>query len=119
MRTQTTLSKCEVTGKTRYSTPGDAKVAILKIKHKGTCHESITLKRIKRRVGRPDQCRYYLCQHCKGYHLTSWTAPLKKNTIIKQAKERDKNNKGLVVTQTEVADWKANSLPFPEPKNDK
>lgn len=114
-----TLSKCDATNKTRFATPGAAKTAIIKIKAKTGSYESVSKKRIKRRKGKPEQCRYYMCKHCKGYHLTRREAAPKKVKILKEAKERTKSTKGLVIEQYEAAAWKADSLPFPEIKKTK
>jgi hypothetical protein len=107
------LSKCKASGKTRFSSPGDAKQAILKIKAKKNAYDSTTRKRLKRRGGKPDQCRYYHCVHCNGFHLTSNQAPITQNEIQKKFKERVRSTKGLVLSKEEAADWKADGLPFP------
>lgn len=113
------LSRCEKTGKTRFPTPGDAKEAIIRIKAKVDVYDSVSRKRIKRRNGKAEQCRYYRCNHCLGYHLTSQSSPTKIRNIKKQIKEQAKSREGLVVTEQEVSDWKADSLPFPtQPTND-
>lgn len=112
------LRRCEKTGKTRYATPGDAKKAILKIKSKVNDYESVTRKRLKRRHGKADQCRYYACRDCHGYHLTSMPAAPKIKTLKKEQKLYQKNTKGLVVSQLEATDWKADSIPFPTQTNE-
>lgn len=107
------LSKCKASGKTRYASPGEAKKAMLKIKAKKNAYESTTRKRLKRRGGKPDQCRYYHCVHCNGFHLTSSPAGITQNEIQNKFKERVRSTKGLVLSKLEAADWKADSLPFP------
>lgn len=114
MEKQLNLSKCNANGKTRYDSPGSAKEAIIRIKAKQTAYNSTTGKRIKRRNGKSEQWRFYFCHHCKGYHLTSSPAKIPNATIVKAFKERVKTTKGLVLTPEEAADWKADSLPFPE-----
>jgi hypothetical protein len=110
------ISKCNASGKTRYQTPGDARQAILRIKYKKNAYESTTLKRIKRRSGKPDQCRHYYCKLCKGYHLTSSSTAISQLTIEKQHLQRIRSTEGLVLTKEQAAAWKANGLPFPNEK---
>lgn len=112
---QVTTSKCSATGKTRYSTPGEAKEAIVRIKSKNKIFDYSTKRRIKRRLGKPDQCRHYYCKHCHGFHLTSMDAAPKKKTIEKNFKYRVKKTQGLIKSADEAADWKADGLPFPNP----
>lgn len=112
------LSKCTATGKTRYPTPGDAKTAMQKLKAKKTTYNSITKKRMKRRAGKPDQCRYYRCPHCKGFHLTSSEAALTNKSIEKRFYDKIKSQPDtLILTAKQAENWKANSLPFPEQQN--
>jgi hypothetical protein len=108
------LSKCIATGKTRFTDPGQAKTAIQKLKAKKTAYNSITLKRIKRRNGKIEQCRYYYCSHCKGWHLTSNDAKLNTKGIEKRFYDRISKQANLILTQDQAGDWKADSLPFPE-----
>lgn len=117
MQTPLNISKCTATGKTRYATPGDAKQAIQRIKYKKNVYESTTLKRMKRRSGKPDQCRHYYCKECHGHHLTSSPAAITQITIEKQFKQRIKSTEGLVLTKEQAAGWKANGLPFPNKPN--
>ena len=117
METQlTTISKCSATGKTRYYNQGEAREAMLRIKAKSGMYDNITKKRMKRRQGKPAQCRYYYCKHCKGYHLTSIAAPVEQKTIEKSFQMRVKNTNGLVLSKHEAEAWKTDSLPFPETK---
>lgn len=111
------LSKCSATGKTRYATPGHAKEALQKLKAKKNSYDNVSKKRIKRRSGKPAQCRYYRCTHCKGYHLTSSEAALNNKTIVKRFTEKTKNGSQLILTKEQAQDWKADSLPFPEQPN--
>lgn len=108
------LSKCNATGKTRYTEPGTAKEALIRIKAKSKIFYSDTQRRQKRRAGKPEQCRIYYCKHCKGYHLTSMSAAPKQKKEQKNFSQRIKNTKGLVRTQQESDAWKATGLPFPE-----
>jgi hypothetical protein len=107
------LSKCKATGKTRYPTGGEAKIALQKLKAKISAYNNITQKRIKRRSGKPAQCRFYRCPLCQGYHLTSSEAALNNKSIEKRFFDRIKPSEGLILTQEQAADWKADSLPFP------
>lgn len=109
-------TKCFSTGKTRYATPGDAKEAMLKIKSIGANRFYQNGKRINRRAGKPAQARFYRCVHCSGFHLTSHKGKLVQKTINKIFEQRVKDTQGLVVDPSEVDNWKANSLPFPENK---
>lgn len=111
------LSKCAATGKTRYPTSGDAKKAMQKLKAKKTAYNSVTLKRIKRRNGKPAQCRFYRCPLCKGYHLTSSEAALTTKGIEKRFYDRIKSHPVLILTEEQAKDWKADGLPFPEQQN--
>lgn len=111
------LSKCSATGKTRFATPGNAKQAMHKLKAKINSYDNVTKKRIKRRSGKPAQCRYYRCSHCKGYHLTSSDAALNHKTIEKRFSEKTKNGGEFILTKEQAKDWKVNSLPFPEQHN--
>jgi hypothetical protein len=113
---QLPITKCSASGKTRYQTPGDARQAILRIKYKKNAYESTTLKRIKRRSGKPDQCRHYYCKLCKGYHLTSSVNAVSQLTIEKQHQQRVKSTEGLVLTKEQAEAWKANGLSFPTDK---
>jgi hypothetical protein len=110
------LSKCSATGKTRFSTGGEAKIALQKLKAKLSAYNNITQKRIKRRSGKPAQCRFYRCPLCKGYHLTSSDAALNTKSIEKRFFDRIKPSEGLILTNEQAKDWKADGLPFPEPK---
>lgn len=110
------ISKCDVTGKTRYTSPGTAKEAILRIKGKKGLYDNITKKRLKRRQGKPDQCRTYYCKHCKGYHMTSSASPVMQKTIEKNFQMRVKQTNGLIVSEQEALSWKADGIPFPETK---
>lgn len=108
------LSKCTATGKTRYYDSAAAKQAMSKLKAKRHTYDPITRKRIKHRHGKTEQCRYYYCTSCKGYHLTKIPAQVTVKKLKKYRKEHAKNNEGLVLTSHEALDWKADSLPFPD-----
>jgi hypothetical protein len=107
------LSKCSATGKTRFTDSGNAKIAMQKLKSKKTAYNSVTQKRIKRRSGKPDQCRSYYCSHCKGWHLTSSIAKLSTKGIEKRFHDRIGKPSLLILTVHQAKDWKADSLPFP------
>ncbi len=111
------LSKCTATGKTRYAEPGEAKKAMSKIKAKRHSYNAIARKRVKHRQGKTEQCRYYYCGFCKGFHLTKVPAQVTIKTIESFRKENSKNNQGLVIAEHEALNWKADSLPFPQSKN--
>jgi hypothetical protein len=107
------LSKCKASGKTRYASPGEAKEAMLKLKAKKNAYDSTTRKRIKRRGGKPAQCRHYHCVHCNGFHLTSSSTGVTQNQIQNKIIERVKSTEGLVLSKEQAANWKVDSLPFP------
>lgn len=110
-------TKCVATGKTRFATPGEAKSALQKIKARKASYNSIIQKRVKRRSGKPAQCRHYHCPHCKGFHLTSSEAALTNKGIEKRFFDNIKSHPStLILTAEQAKDWKADSLPFPEPK---
>lgn len=111
------ISKCSATGKTRYHSPGEAKKALYKLKAKLTAYDNVTQKRIKRRSGKPAQCRFYRCPLCKGYHLTSSDAALNNKSLEKRFFDKIKSHGGMILTSEQAKDWKADSLPFPEPQN--
>ena len=107
--------KCPATGKTRFATPGHAKAAIQKIKFTSS-HRRVNYvaqKRINRNAGKPDQCRYYYCNHCCGYHLTSSVKKSYKKFIKDTS---SKNYQNLVITPEKAEEWKKDSLPFPTDK---
>lgn len=94
--------KCPATGKTTFSSPEDARTCMLSFRHK--LKIKVQGKRVKRRIGKPEQKRSYWCRYCEGYHLTSWEIPKNKKAaeIIKNSKtaneeilERIKNKKYL------------------------
>lgn len=111
-------SKCFATGKTRYPTPGDAKTAMNKLKAKLSVYDPLLKKRVKRRIGKPQLCRFYYCSHCKGWHLTSKEAKLTNKSIEKKFLDLVGKQSNLIRTQDQAGDWKADSLPFPETKTD-
>ena len=111
------LSKCTATGKTRFYDSAAAKQAISKIKAKRHSYDPITRKRIKHRNGTTEQCRYYYCTICKGFHITKVPAQVTVKTIETFRKEKSKKNTGLVLEPHEALDWKADSLPFPQTNN--
>lgn len=117
MEQRLNLSKCKATGKTRYPTSGDAKEAMQRLKAKKTAYNSVTLKRIKRRNGKAEQCRTYWCPMCKGHHLTSNEAALNSKSISKRFFDRIKSHPELILTEEQAENWKADSLPFPEQQN--
>lgn len=107
------LSKCAATGKTRFADPGEAKKAMGKLKAKRHSYNAIAQKRVKHRQGKTEQCRYYYCGFCKGFHLTKVPAQVTIKKLKNYRKEHAKNNTGLILTPHEALDWKADSLPFP------
>ena len=108
--------KCKQTRKTRYATPGEAKVALDNLRATKRHYNYFTGKRVNRRMGKVKQCRYYYCTHCNGYHMTSAEAPIKQKTREKQFSRRLQDTANLVLNQNEADDWKKDSLPFPETK---
>lgn len=110
------LIKCKATGKTRYENATIAKEAMLKLKGKAKIVNFLMNKRLKHRGRKQQLSRYYRCEFCYGYHLTSWdTGP----QIKKSQKERGirvRNTQGLVRTKEEAEEWKQDSLPFPNIK---
>lgn len=100
--------KCDATGKSRYPTPGDAKRAILTISRRNR-----SKNRHKKITGRAGVKRYYRCNHCKGYHLTS--NDYKTTRAYNKEKQLEAiKSKGLVITTEEALKWKKDSLPFPK-----
>ncbi|SEM66166.1 hypothetical protein SAMN05216436_106140 [bacterium A37T11] len=63
--------KCRVTGKTRYESHTEARVA-MEVLRMDKPHYDISGKRVKHRQGQPKQIRYFYCRFCGGYHLTKW-----------------------------------------------
>lgn len=107
-------SKCRVTGKTSFPSLRAAKESMLSFKHRTQVTNPINNKRVKRRIGKPDQCRAYFCPACDGYHITSQKIPINMDKIRKDIKEAQKVRKNYVRSEEETKDWKADSLPFPE-----
>ena len=100
--------KCSATGKCRYPTPGDAKKTLIsKLSHNKSKNRS------KKACGKSTLKRYYRCQHCNGYHLTS-SDYMSKEAFSKVHKEYQKRVKGLIITPQEALNWKKDSLPFPK-----
>lgn len=104
----TNVLKCSATGKSRYPTPGDAKRAILTINRRNR-----SSNRHKKITGKNKIKRYYKCNHCKGFHLTSNeykpTRALHKEKLLNAER-----SKGLIITSEEALQWKKDSLPFPK-----
>lgn len=110
--------KCFATGKKRFYGSKEAKEALLKIKGI-SIYNHITKKRVKKGMGKPKQCRYYYCIHCKGYHLTSQEVNKTKQTILEEKKKWIKTTKGLIISPEEAQEWKQDSLPFPTTPEEK
>jgi hypothetical protein len=108
-----TRARCKTTGKVRLADPGEAKEAIVTIKSTGRFYDHIQRKRINRRAGKPGQCRAYYCEHCHGWHLTSNE---KTKSLKKTKKDRKTELKNFLLNKEEIAEWKKDSLPFPEQK---
>ena len=106
-------NKCKATGKSRYPDPGAAKEAIVRIKNTGRFYDHIQGKRRNRRAGKPDQCRFYYCRDCHGWHLTSKE---KSMSFRKLKEERKLNTKDVILTDEQATEWKKNSIPFPNVK---
>lgn len=62
--------KCDATGKSIYTTEGEAKRVMNELKR--GFHKWLGHTRKKRRHKKPRQKRVYFCSHCQGFHLTSW-----------------------------------------------
>lgn len=106
-------NKCKATGKSRFPDPGSAKEAILRIKNTGRFFDHIQNKRVNRRVGKAAQCRFYYCKDCHGWHLTS----KEQSTSLRKLKEERKlTTKNLLLNSEQAAEWKKDSIPFPETK---
>jgi hypothetical protein len=99
--------KCDATGKTRFATPGEAKAIIISYKS-----HNRSKNKNKKAAGKSSLKRYYICKHCKGYHLTS-DEYKSRSTFNEIHKQYAVKTKGLIVTQEEAARWKADSLKFP------
>jgi len=106
-------NKCKATGKMRYPDPGAAKEAITRIKSTGRFYDHIQGKRVNRRAGKPGQCRYYYCKHCHGWHMTSKE---QSKSLRKLKEERKIQIKDVLLNKEEAAEWKKNSIPFPDIK---
>lgn len=106
-------NKCRATGKVRFPDPGAAKEAIVRIKSTDRFYDHIQGKRVNRRAGKPGQCRYYYCKECHGWHLTSLE---QSKSFRKYKKERKLETKDLLLNQEQAAEWKKNSIPFPDIK---
>jgi len=106
-------TKCEATGKSRFSTPGEAKEAMLRIKSYSR-NKNQRGKRIQRK-GKPGLKRFYHCSHCNGFHFTSMETYPSHVSKSKNLKQKLKHFKGLIKSEEEGLDWKADSLPFPNP----
>ena len=68
-------TKCSATGKIGFETKGDAQETMMNIKNSSNFYRYDTnsqKRRVKRRQGKPEQKRAYLCEHCDMWHLTSW-----------------------------------------------
>lgn len=101
-------SKCFATGKTRFPTAGEAKIALISTK----AHNSLK-RNSKKSTGKNKVKRFYPCAFCKGYHLSSQDY-LSSYKYIQNNREDAKRKKGLIVTKNEMKDWKKDSLPFPK-----
>jgi hypothetical protein len=67
---RTKWSTCKSTGKRRFRTEHDAKVALKVARDSSRDHRK--------------ECRYYECDDCGGWHLTSqrsWTDGLEESTV--------------------------------------
>jgi len=62
--------KCEATGKVRFNSEKEAKESMFRFRF--TWKILRQGKRRKHRQGKPAQKRSYFCEHCNGYHQTSW-----------------------------------------------
>lgn len=107
------LKKCKATGKIRYLDPGAAKEAITRIKSTGRFYDHIQGKRFNRRAGKPDQCRFYHCNDCHGWHITSKE---KSKSLRKFKADRAIQTRNVILNTEQAAEWKKNSIPFPEIK---
>lgn len=103
-------SKCQTTGKTRFSTPQKAKDALLKIKT--TTRYYFNGKRRNKGIFKPGLVRYYRCKTCGGYHFTSSETYATLKSFKKKEKEKYKLTEEFIKSQTEGENWKADSLPF-------
>lgn len=109
--------KCKLTSKTRYPTPGEAKQALNRLRATVRHYDHITGKRVNRRSGKVQQCRFYHCVHCNGYHMTSHSAPLKQKKRELLFVKRIKQTSNLVLDEEQSKEWKKDSLPFPNLNN--
>lgn len=109
-----TYSKCHVTGKTSFPNSSKAREIMLNFKHRMNVFNPVNNKRVKRRIGKPDQCRSYYCSACKGYHITSQKLPINMDKKRKEMKELNKTRMKYIKGDEELKDWKSDSLPFPD-----
>lgn len=110
-------TKCSASNKTRYEDKGEAKDALVRLKATGRRYDFITGKRVNRRKGKVAQSRVYWCPLCRGYHLTSNNAPLGQHRLATNISENRKRSADVVKDKQEAADWKKDSLPFPNLEN--
>lgn len=103
-----------MTGKFIFPSAKTAKDVMLSFKSRMSVTDRINGKRVKRRIGKPDQTRAYYCPHCHGFHLTSMKDYKPLHARKKQYKDSDKNRSSFIKTQNEIDKWKEDSLPFPE-----
>lgn len=62
---------CSDTGKVIYSTKAEAMDVMAGFRARLKVKSEYGV-RIKHRMGKPKTKRVYYCEHCEGYHLTSW-----------------------------------------------
>lgn len=70
------MERCEATGKAICLSPNEATERVMDFKER--LHRLRNGRRRKHRQGRPKQKRAYRCEHCDGFHLTSWNMPFRK-----------------------------------------
>lgn len=107
-------TNCQATGKTRYPNRTVALSALERMKSKPRSYQNG--KRVNRRAGKPVLKRIYHCKLCMGYHFTKQEYHSRQDIIKERNKEKSKRE-GFVLSKEQAADWKKDSIPFPELKN--
>lgn len=83
------MGKCEATGKVIFETEGLANERLKQIKS----HNKISTT--KRSKGRSKIKRIYYCEHCNGYHFTSYDKYNPNNELTSELKHSEQFKKYL------------------------
>ncbi|MFB2118722.1 hypothetical protein [Parapedobacter sp. 2B3] len=83
------MERCSATGKSIFRSLSDAMERVMDFRK--NIQQLRNGRRRKHRQGKPKQKRVYLCEHCNGYHLTSW------ERYIRKRKQNDAAVRTLIV----------------------